>query len=240
MPAGQLGEQLPARDDPSGLARESPQDGIRGRGQAHRGAVERNVCSAQHELSAADVDPDPVPTRGQLDNDLPGERPQPGPGRLDHGNPQLSKGFRGHRTHTRCDDMTTERVQDLQLATRSRSNVHQDLDRGGGGEDHGIEFPFGHEVDEPEQRRLVCRREDAVDRHHGDLRALAFQRGSHGRRRGAVLLQNDPYAGQVAPAQVGEDVIQALAPGDPGLTQPRGPHRPDGLGAAGEDLAAPK
>jgi len=76
----------------------------------------------------------------------------------------------------------------------------------------------GHEIDEPQQRRLICRRQGAVDRHHGDLCALAFQRGSDGGGGGAVLLQDDPSAGQVASAQVGEDVVQVLVPRDPGLT----------------------
>ena len=34
--------------------------------------------------------------------------------------------------------------------------------------------------------------------------------------------------------------VQALAARDPGLAQPSRPHRPDGLGAAGEDLGARK
>jgi len=55
-----------------------------------------------------------------------------------------------------------------------------------------------------------------------------------------VLLQDDPGAGQVALSQVGQDVVQAVAPGDPGLAEPGRPHRPHGFGAAGEDLTAPQ
>ena len=64
MPPRELAEQVRASEDPPALARESMQDGIRGRGQTHRGAVERHVCSVQHELSAADVDPDPCRRAG--------------------------------------------------------------------------------------------------------------------------------------------------------------------------------
>ena len=77
---------------------------------------------------------------------------------------------------------------------------------------------------------------DPVDRHHGHVRALPAQRVGHHRQRLAVLLDDDPQAGQVAAAQVGEDVLEALRLRRPQLAQPLPAQGPDALRAAGEDL----